>query len=231
MPAAGTKYSTRLTFAAASPTAPLLNADVGSPQCGDGNGRDLPDAAHSDVPRFVDAGLNGEDARQVDLIDLAISAFDLAADPQFPVFHIDGIHQGSEGIIEHGCQHSADLRSAILRLDSSQNQVVVTLPRETCQRGRDAAAVRAAECVIGDQYGLVRAHGQLTAQNFFVIVDSDRDHRDVAADAVANLQRFLDCIVVCLIHRIDELIALNIISGGIDFNLVLRRIRHSSCAN
>ena len=88
-----------------------------------------------------------------------------------------------------------------------------------------------AEGVVGDQRGLVRAHGQFAAQDLFVVFAADRDHGDVAADAVANLQSFFDRVVVRFIHRIHEFVALNVVSGGIELNLVLRGIRHSSCAN
>src|ERR1700757_4846570 len=71
----------------------LVNAHVCGSQVGDGYGSDLPDASHPDVPRLVDSGLNGENAGEIDVVDLAISTFDFAAHPQLPVFHGDGIHQ------------------------------------------------------------------------------------------------------------------------------------------
>ena len=46
----------------------------------------LPDSAHSDIARLIDAGLNGEHARQIDLVDLLVAAFDFPADLQLAAF-------------------------------------------------------------------------------------------------------------------------------------------------
>ena len=61
---------------------------------------DLPDASHADIARLVDAGLNREHAREVDLIHLLVAAFDLAADLELlAVEHFDRVHQRSEWIV------------------------------------------------------------------------------------------------------------------------------------
>src|SRR5207342_870281 len=80
------------------------------------------------------------------------------------------------------------------------------------------------------QNGLICAHGQLPAQDLLALLVVDGDHGDIPAYAVANLQRFLDSVVVCLIHRVHELVAFNVISRGSEFDLVLRGVGHSSCA-
>ena len=85
--------------------------------------------------------------------------------------------------------------------------------------------------VVGNQHRLVRAHGQFSAQDLFVIFAADRHYGDVAADPVANLQGLFDRVVVRLIHRVHEFVALDVVPGGIELNLVLRGIGHSSHAN
>src|SRR5271169_5167197 len=78
---------------------------------------------------------------------------------------------------------------------------------------------------------MVGAHGQFPAQDLLAVFAVDCDYRDVTADAVANLQGFLDRVVIRLIYRVHEFVALNVVSDSTEFDLVLRGIRHSSRTN
>ena len=78
---------------------------------------------------------------------------------------------------------------------------------------------------------MVRAHGHLPAQDFFVVFAANRGHRDVATNSGDDLQGLFDRVVVGFIDRIDQLITFDVISLTVEFNLVFRSVGHSSCAN
>ena len=61
----------------------------------------------------------------------------------------------------------------------------------------------------------VGAHGHLPAQDLFVLFAADRHHGDIAPDPVDDLQRLFDRVVVRLIHRINEVVAFNVVSGAL----------------
>ena len=92
-------------------------------------------------------------------------------------------------------------------------------------------AVRSAEGLVGDQHAMVSAHGHLPAQDLLVVFAADRDHGDVATDSGSDLKGLFDRVVVRFIHRIDQLVALDVVSRAVELNLVFRSVGYSSCAN
>ncbi len=75
------------------------------------------------------------------------------------------------------------------------------------------------------------AHGHFAAQDLLVIFAANRDHGDVASDPGDDLQGLFDRVVVRFVDRIDQVVALDVVARAVEFNLVFRSVRHSSCAN
>ena len=192
----------------------------------------MPDASHADVTRFVNAGLNREHTGKIDLVHLPVAAFDLPADFQLAaVEDRDGIHQRSERIVEQGRQHPAHLGAAVFGLDPGQDQVVMVLLHKGFQDCCDALAVRSVEGLVGDQDALVGAHGHLPAQHLFVLVVADGDDGDFATVPGGDLKGLFDRVVVRFIHRIDQVVSFDVVSGTVELNLVFRSVGYSSYAN
>src|SRR6185312_893825 len=78
---------------------------------------------------------------------------------------------------------------------------------------------------------MVRAHGHLPAEDFLVVFPAHGNHRDVPTGFGDNLQSFFDRVIVGFVHRIDQLVALDIVSRAVKRDLVFRGVRHSSCTN
>src|SRR5450755_1232141 len=78
---------------------------------------------------------------------------------------------------------------------------------------------------------MVRAHGHLPAEDFLVVFAAHGNYRDVSTGFGDNLQSFFDRIVVGFVHRIDQLVALDIVSRAVKHDFVFRGVRHSSCTN
>src|SRR5215469_11988291 len=93
--------------------------------------RDLPYAAHSDIPWLVDSGLDRQYARQIDLANLFVATFNFAADLQLlSIEHFDPVHQRRERIVEHRGEHSTHLCSGVLSLHAGEDQIEVLLLHE-----------------------------------------------------------------------------------------------------
>ena len=107
------------------------------------------------------------------------------------------------------------------------------MPRlhERLQRRGDAPAVGPAERVVGNQHATGSAHGHLSAQDFLVLIAAHRHYRDVSTGAGGNLQCLFNRIIVRLVDRIDQVVALDIGSGAVELDFVFRSVRHSLCAN
>ena len=75
------------------------------------------------------------------------------------------------------------------------------------------------------------AHGHFPAQDLLVLFAADRHHGDVPAGPADDLQRLFDRVVIRFVDRIDEVVAFDIVPGGVELDFVLRRVRHSFCAN
>ena len=78
---------------------------------------------------------------------------------------------------------------------------------------------------------MVGAHGHLAAQDLFVVVAADGDHRDVAAGFGDDLQGLFDRVVVRFVDRIDQVVALDIVSRAVELDFVFRSVGYSSDAN
>ena len=107
----------------------------------------------------------------------------------------------------------------------------MTLLREGFEDGCDPSAIRSAEGIVGDQYAVACAHGHLPAQDLLVIVATNGDNRDLSSYSGDDLERLFHRVVVRFVDRIDQLVALNIVSSRVEFNLVFRGVGHPSHAN
>ena len=145
--------------------------------------------------------------------------------------HLDRSHQRRERIVQHGRQHPAHLGRPVVGLDPGQDQVEIPLLDEGLQDGGNAPAVRSIEGFIGKQHGVFGAHGHLAAQDLFVILAAHRGHGDGATSPIDDLQRLFDRVVVRLIHRINQIVAFDVVSRPIQLDFVFRSIGHSFCAD
>lgn len=163
---------------------------------------------------------------------LAAAPFDFATHLQLVAINdLDGIHQRGEGIVEQRGQHSTDLRAAVLGLHPGEDEVKFLFLRVAFENGRNAPGVGAVKSLVEKKHALLGTHGHLTAQNLLVFVAANRGDGHLAAGSGDNLQGLFDRIVVWLIDRIDQVIALNVIASPVEPDLVLRGIGHSSGAN
>ena len=80
---------------------------------------------------------------------------------------------------------------------------------------------------VGEQNAVSGAHRHFTAEDLFVFVEPHRDDADLAANFGDNLQGLFDRVVIRLIDRIDEVVAFDIVAGTVQFDVVLRSVRHA----
>ena len=92
-------------------------------------------------------------------------------------------------------------------------------------------SVRSVKGLVRDQDALVSAHGHLPAQHFLVLVAANGDDSDFATVPGGDLKGLFDCVVVRFIHRINQVVAFDIVTGTVELNLIFRSVGYSSYTN
>ena len=78
---------------------------------------------------------------------------------------------------------------------------------------------------------MIRAHSHFPAEDLLVVFAANRGDGDVSANSGDDLKGLFDCVVIGFIDRIDQLVALDVISSAVESDLIFRSIRYSPCAN
>src|SRR5215469_3836756 len=189
-------------------------------------------ASHADIAGFIDAGLNREHARKVDFAHLSIATLNLAPDLQLVVVkNLDGVHERGERVIEHGREHSSDLRRPILSLNAGKDEVILAFRHERLKDGGDASPIGFVKMRIGKQNAMGGAHGHFSTQNLFVVFSADGDNADTPTDLGNDLQGLFNRVVIRLVDRINQFVTLNIVAGAIERDFVFRVVGYSSNAD